>query len=198
MPEIPAASVLTPPLQQLASLAFLGLVWLAPPAAVGWEPLGALQARPVAAASRAAWPVAVPATATVRLKTGGSLSGRLVRFSASTLSLAAGQQSQTVAMAKVASIEFAQPNDLWVTLPNGLRQQLRPVRGLSLPIDGLPGSALQLNAATSMAVVDLTPALTEAQFAKLSRNPDVVFVLIRLVAAADGGIGLRLRPYGVQ
>jgi len=142
--------------------------------------------------------VAVPATATVRLKTGGSLSGRLVRFSASTLSLAAGQQSQTVAMAKVASIEFAQPNDLWVTLPNGLRQQLRPVRGLSLPIDGLPGSALQLNAATSMAVVDLTPALTEAQFAKLSRNPDVVFVLIRLVAAADGGIGLRVRPYGVQ
>lgn len=159
---------------------------------------GGAAGAPVAAASRAAWPVAVPATATVRLKTGGSLSGRLVRFSASTLSLAAGQQSQTVAMAKVASIEFAQPNDLWVTLPNGLRQQLRPVRGLSLPIDGLPGSALQLNAATSMAVVDLTPALTEAQFAKLSRNPDVVFVLIRLVAAADGGIGLRLRPYGVQ
>jgi hypothetical protein len=101
-------------------------------------------------------------------------------------------------MAKVSTIDFQQTNDLWVTLPNGVRQQLRPIRGLSLPLDALPGSALRVDAASATAIVNLEPVLTTEQFAKLTKNPDVVYVLKRLQVAADGSLGLLVRPYGVQ
>ena len=158
----------------------------------------AAQARPAAAASRSAWPVALPASATVRLKQGGSLSGQLVALSPTALTLAVGPQRQTVAMAKVSTIDFQQSNDMWVTLPNGIRQQVRPIRGLSLPLDALPGSALRVDADSATAIVDLTQVLTVEQFAKLTHNPDVVHVLQRLEVAADGSLGLLVRPYGVQ
>ena len=171
------------------------------PAPVGllltWSQAAA-QARPAAAASRSAWPVALPATATVRLKQGGSLSGQLVALTPSALTLAVGPQRQTVAMAKVSTIDFQQTNDLWVTLPNGGRQQVRPIRGLSLPLDALPGFALRVDAASATAVVDLTSVLTAEQFAKLTNNLEVVYVLKRLQVAADGSLGLLVRPYGVQ
>lgn len=158
----------------------------------------AAQARPAATASRSAWRVALPATATVRLKQGGSLSGQLVALTPSALTLAVGPQRQTVAMAKVSTIDFQQGNDLWVTLPNGIRQQVRPIRGLSLPLDALPGSALQVDAASAVAIVDLTPVLTSQQFAKLTHNPAVVHVLQRLQVTADGRLGLLVRPYVAQ
>lgn len=162
-----------------------------------WPPEVVL-ASPAAAASRSAWPVALPATATVRFKQAGSLSGRLVTLTPTTLILAVGQQRQTVAMARVSTIEFAQPNDLWVSLPNGRRKQARPIRGLTLPIDALPSSAMRVDPTSETAIVDLTPVLNDEQFAKLTRNPEVVFVLNRLVVAADGRIGLRVRPYGLR
>jgi hypothetical protein len=39
---------------------------------------------------------------------------------------------------------------------------------------------------------------TEEQFAKLSRNPDVVYVLNLLEVEPDGLLALRVRPYGLQ
>jgi hypothetical protein len=90
-----------------------------PPAAIAQ-----LQRGP--AIRRSAWPLALPPTATVRLKQGGSLSGRLVGFSASKLILSAASQSQAVPLAQVSRVEFAQPQDLWVTLPNGGRQRTPP------------------------------------------------------------------------
>jgi hypothetical protein len=164
---------------------------------VAWSQAAA-QARPAAAASRSAWPVALPATAIVRLKQGGSLSGQLVALTPTALTLAVGPQRQTVAMAEVSTIDFQQSNDLWVTLPNGIRQQVRPIRGLSLPLDALPGSALRVDAASAIAIVDLTPVLTAEQFAKLTHNPDVVHVLQRLQVTADGRLGVLVRPYEVQ
>ena len=169
-----------------------------PPGALELWPQARAHAQPAATASRSAWPVVLPATATVRLKQGGSLSGRLVKLTASAVTLAVGQQSQAVALTKVSTIEFAQPNNLWVTLRNGHRQQARPIRGLSLPFDALPSSAIQVDGVRDTLIVDLTPALTDEQFAKLSRNRDVVYVLNRLDVAADGSLGLRVRPYGVH
>jgi hypothetical protein len=142
--------------------------------------------------------VVLPATATLRLKQGGSLSGRLVKLTASVVTLAVGHQNQTVALTKVSTIEFAQPNNLWVTLRNGRRQQARPIRGLSLAFDELPSSAIQVDGVRDTLIVDLTSALTDEQFAKLSRNPDVGYVLNRLDVRADGSLGLRVRPYGMQ
>lgn len=179
-------------------LMMAALVLSAAPAVLGgWEQAIAQALPALATASRSAWPVALPATATVRLKQGASLSGRLVKLTASTITLALGQQSQTLELAKVSSIEFTKPNDLWVTLPNG-RRQLRPIRGLSLPIDALPSSAIQVERGSDTALVDLTAVLSEAQFAKLTRNPDLVYVLNWLEVSADGSIRLRVRPYGVQ
>lgn len=158
----------------------------------------AAQARPAAAGSRSAWPVALPATAIVRLKQGGSLSGQLVALTPTAVTLAVGPQRQTVAMAKVSTIDFQQSNDLWVTLPNGIRQRVRPIRGLSLPLDALPSSALRVDAVSAVAIVDLTPVLSAEQFAKLTHNPDVVHVLQRLQVSADGNLALLVRPFGVQ
>ena len=156
------------------------------------------QARPAATTPRSTWPIALPATAIVRLKRGGSLSGRLVNLTVSSVTLAAGQQSQKVAMAQVSTIEFIQPQELWVKLPNGRQQQARPIRGLSLPIDPLPSSAIQVDGARDAAIVNLTTVFTEEQFAKLSRNPDVVYVLNLLEVEPGGLLALRVRPYGLQ
>jgi hypothetical protein len=182
----------------LVTLALAAPLVLPLPRAGVTAALAPAQARPAAAPSRSAWPVALPATATVRLKQGGSLSGQLVALTPYALTLAVGPQRQTVAMAKVSTIDFQQGNDLWVTLPNGIRQQVRPIRGLSLPLDALPGSALRVDAASGIAIVDLTPVLTAEQFAKLTDNPSVVHVLQRLQVTGDGRIGLLVRSYGAQ
>jgi hypothetical protein len=181
-----------------SSLMVVSLILAAPVVSLLAWPQAAAQASPAAAASRSAWSVALPATATLRLKQGGSLSGQLVALTPTTLTLAVGQKRQTVALARVSTIDFQQSNDLWVTLPNGIRQQVRPIRGLSLPLDALPSSALQVHAASATAIVDLTPLLTAEQFAKLTHNPGVMYVLKRLEVAADGSLGLLVRPYGVQ
>jgi hypothetical protein len=179
------------------SFMLVGLSLAAPDWPLWWVLHGLAQAAPVPAkARRSAWPVALPTTATVRLKSGGSLSGRLVKRTASTITLAAGKQSQSLDLSQVISIEFAQPSDLWVKLPNG-RRQLRPIRGISLPVDALPNSAIQVDGSGERAVVDLTSVLTDEQFAKLTRNPGVVYVLNRLEVASDGSIMLWVRSYGV-
>jgi hypothetical protein len=190
---------LKPPLHLLLSLALIAPIAV-PLAAesLGLSQALVAQARPAATSGRSAWPVALPAAATVRLKRGGSLSGRLVNLTVSSVTLAAGQQSQKVAMAQVSTIEFIQPQELWVTLPNGRQQQARPIRGLSLPIDPLPSSAIQVDGARDAAIVNLTTVFTEEQFAKLSRNPDVVYVLNLLEVEPDGLLALRVRPYGLQ
>jgi len=167
------------------------------PGALELWPQARAHPRPVAAASRSAWSVVLPATATVRLKQGGSLSGRLVKLTVSAVTLSVGHQNQTVALTKVSTIEFAQPNNLWVTLSNGRRQQARPIRGLSLPFDALPSSAIQVDGVRDTLIVDLTSALTDEQFAKLTRNPEVVHVLKRLEVTPEGSIGLWVRPYGM-
>ena len=57
---------------------------------------------------------------------------------------------------------------------------------------------MQINGATDTATVDLTPVLSDAQFAKLSKDPGVVFVLSRIEVSADGMLSLRVRPYRME
>jgi hypothetical protein len=55
-----------------------------------------------------------------------------------------------------------------------------------------------VNDAMGLATVDLIVVLREDEFSILSRNPDVAFVLNRLVLGADGRLGLDVRSFGVQ
>jgi hypothetical protein len=165
---------------------------LAPP------PAALAQRSPALAPRRSAWPVALPPTATVRLKQGGSLSGRLVRFSPTALTLAAASQSQEVALAQVGRIDFAEPRDLWVSLPDGRRQIARPLRGMPVPLGGMPSAAVTVIGARDTAIVDLSGVLSEAKFARLTANPKLVPVLIRMEMVGGARLALWVRSYGVE
>jgi hypothetical protein len=183
----------------LTLMLFAPLVLPMKPTPFGFSSWTLVQARQFDTISRGAWHVALPATATVRIKQGGSISGRLVAFTSIALTLAVAQQSQTVVLDRVNMIEFAEPNDLWVTLPKGRRQQVRPIRGgISLPIDALPRTAIRVDPASNTAIVDLSTVLSKEQFAKLIHDPKVVYVLKRLEVAADGSISLRVKGFWLQ
>lgn len=165
----------------------------APPTA-----LAQAQPAPFAAARHSAWPVLLPPQASVTLRSGAVLSGRLIGLTPKALTLATGRSRRTLPLAELQTVEFPAQQELWSLDANGGRKRLRPIRGLSLPIDELPSSAMRVDGNADTAVVDLTQVLTAAQFAKLTRNPDAVYVLNRLELAADGTLGLRVRPYGVE
>lgn len=178
----------------LGFLAFGALAFapLAPlPAALAQHP-------PALAPRRSAWPVALPPTATVRLKQGGSLSGRLVRFSPTALTLAAASQSQSVALGQVGRIDFVEPRDLWVSLPDGRRQIARPHRGMTVPLPAMSSAAVRVIGARDTAIVDLSGVLSEAQFARLTANPKVVPVLTRMEVVKGERLALWVRSYGVE
>lgn len=144
------------------------------------------------------WTVALPAQATIRLRQGGSLTGRLVRLSPAALTLAVGRQSQTVSLSNVADIVFSRPGDLWITLPSGARQRLRQIRGWTVPLPGVPAQALQVHHSAETAGVDLTSPLTAAQFTRLSQNPRIMHVLQSIEVSPDGAMALRARPYRLE
>lgn len=165
----------------------------APPTA-----LAQAQPAPFAAARHSAWPVLLPPQAIVTLRSGALLSGRLIELTPKALTLATGTSRRTLPLVELQAVEFPAQQELWLPEADGGRKRLRPIRGLSLPIDELPSSAMSVDGNADTAIVDLTPVLTEGQFAKLTRNPNVVYVLNRLELAADGTLGLQVRPYGVQ
>jgi hypothetical protein len=142
--------------------------------------------------------VALPSRATVRLRKGGSQTGRLVRFTPATLTLSAGSQNQTVAIGQVSSIVFTKPEDLWITFPNGSHQRLRPIRGLSLPVTAVPSSAVNLQQPGDIAYVNLSMVLSAAEFAKLTRDPRVLHVLQQVEVSPEAKLALRVRPYRVE
>ena len=171
----------------------------APPPRTAERPAALLlaQARSIAA-SRLAWTVALPAKATIRLRQGGSLTGRLARLSPKALTVSAGHQSQTVALANVATVVFALQEELWITLPEGGRQRLRPIRGLTLPISPVPAAALRLQPSGDTASVDLSTVLNTAQFAKLTKTPQTLHVLRQIDVDPKGMLTLRARAYGLE
>ncbi len=156
------------------------------------------QTRSGDASSRFIWTVALPAQATIRLRQGGSLSGRVVRITSAALTLTAGSQSQTVAMANVATIAFSMPEDLWIMLPNGGRQRLRPLRGLSVPISSVPSAAMRFQPFGDSVTVDLSSVLNASQFAKLNNNPRVRHVLQEIKPSPEGSLTLRVRLFALE
>ncbi len=122
----------------------------------------------------------------------------MVHLTRADLTLSAGSQSQTVAMANVAAIVFTKQEDLWVTLPNGGRRRLRAMRGLSVLISAVPWSAIRLQPFNDIASVDLSSVLNGTQFAKLTNNPKGIYVLQAIEVSAEETLTLRARAHGLE
>ena len=120
------------------------------------------------------------------------------RLTPTALTVSAGQQSQTVALANVATVVFAMPEELWITLPAGGRQRLRPLRGLTVPISPVPAAALRLQPSGDTASVDLSAVLNTEQFAKLTKTPRTLHVLRQIDVDPAGTLTLRARAYGLE
>jgi hypothetical protein len=103
-----------------------------------------------------------------------------------------------VALGQVGRIDFVEPRDLWVSLPDGRRQVARPLRGMTVPLAGMSSAAVRVIGTRDTAIVDLSGVLSEAQFARLTVNPKVVPVLIRMEVVKGDRLALWVRSYGVE
>ena len=93
--------------------------------------------------------VAVPDKATVVLKRGNPLTGRLTAFNQASLRLSAGSDSETVPLNQVKSIEFQ--GDVWIEgepLPSR-------IRGQSKILQELPTNAFRLGNSPQKATISL-------------------------------------------
>jgi hypothetical protein len=121
--------------------------------------------------------VALPEFATVRLTSGGSVTGKLTSFSAGDLTLSASGQSRTLPHAQVRQVEMG--GTVWVPNPDGNMEAYR-IRGLSQSLENVPVSALAWNDSSSLANLNLQGVLTQGEFNRLTRNPSLIHALIRV------------------
>jgi hypothetical protein len=137
-------------------------------------------------------PVALPDSAIVWLTNGNSHSGELMEFNANTLRLSS--MSNPIPLAQVTTIEFG--DDVWIPSPGG-ELRLRRIRGLSQSIDGLPASALTWNGPPTMAELNLQAGMTQGEFNKLTRDPDLTYALTRVqFGGADGAtMNVRIKSF---
>lgn len=166
--------------------------------ALALPPQPITQAQTLPTSRREAWRVALPGPATVELRQGWSVRGQLVRFSAAELTVAAGSDRQTVPLGTVTVINFGSPEVLWLALAEGGRKQARPGRGITLPIENVPRSALHLAADSAWATLNLSTVLSEQQFARLQRDPARVPVLQAIELTGPATMTVRFRPYTMQ
>ncbi len=121
--------------------------------------------------------VALPESATVRLTSGRSVSGKLTRFSASDLTLSIRGQSQTLPHAQIRQVEMR--GSVWIPNPDGNREA-RPIRGSSRSWENVPVSALVWNDSSNLASLNLQGVLTQRQFNSLTSNPALIYALSRV------------------
>lgn len=152
----------------------------------------------VAPSPREAWRMAVPGPAQVELRQGWAVQGKLVSFNAEELTVAAGSDRQTVPLSTVKTITFGSPEVLWLALAEGGRKQARPGRGITLPIENVPRSALHLAADSAWATLNLSGVLNDQQFARLQRDPARVPVLQAIELTGPATMTVRFRPYTMQ
>jgi hypothetical protein len=118
--------------------------------------------------------VAVPDKATVVLKRGNPLTGRLTAFNQASLRLSAGGDSETVPLNQIKSIEFE--GDVWIEgepLPSR-------IRGYVKTWPGVPVTALRLQNPPQSAKVNLNRVLTPEELRKLLNIKDKVHVLYKI------------------
>lgn len=121
--------------------------------------------------------VALPEFATVRLTQGGSYTGKLTGFSANNLTLSASGQSMTLAHSQVRQVEFG--GTVWIPNPDGDVEAYR-IRGLSQSIERVPMNALTWDSSSNLANLNLQGVLTQGEFNRLTRNPSLIYALIRV------------------
>lgn len=68
---------------------------------------------------------------------------------------------------------------VWIPTSDGALR-LRRIRGISQSVPGLPTTALDWDGSSNLADLDLREGMTQGQFNKLTRNPDLVYALTRV------------------
>ena len=121
--------------------------------------------------------VALPESATVRLTSGGSVTGKLTRFSASDLTLSVSGQSRTLPHAQIRQMEMG--DTVWIRNPDGNREARR-IRGVSQSLENVPVSALVWNDSSNLASLNLQGVLTQGEFNRLTSNPSLIYALSRV------------------
>jgi hypothetical protein len=118
--------------------------------------------------------VAVPDTATVLRKQGTPLTGRLMAFGETKLTLAAGGYSETVLLNQVKSVSFE--GDVWIegqALPS-------KIRGYIKTWSGVPIKSFRLQKSAQLAQVDLNKVITVNDVQKMINNKEKVQVLSKI------------------
>ena len=133
--------------------------------------------------------VAVPSSAIVRLKQGGSYTGELTAFNSRDLVISANGFSETVTLSQIKQVEFQ--GDVWITTTNGTRKRV-PIRGLTIPLEAVPVSALNLGNPPSTAVLNLETVLSREEFEKLSGQTDRIHVLKKILFESSEKMTIRI------
>ncbi|BCU13543.1 MAG: hypothetical protein DWQ54_25610 [Microcystis flos-aquae TF09] len=182
------------------SLAIMGTLMLCPLGSRNsFLPQKAIaQTRQQANTNRSAWQVALPQQATVRRKKGSSLTGKLVKFDPKTLTVTAGGDSENISLTEVKSVEFTLQDEIWVTLPNGARGKVRPIRGLTIPIENVPASSFKIGRTNDSVILNLTQVLNDQEFGKLTSDPNKIYVLKTIEMTSPNKMTIYLRAYGSQ
>lgn len=161
-------------------------------------PKAIAQTRQQANTNRSAWQVTLPPQATVWRKKGSSLTGQLVKFDPKTLTVEAGGDSENVPLTEVKSVEFTLQDEIWVNLPNGSRGKVRPIRGLSIPIEEIPASSFKISNTNDTVILNLAQVLNDKEFGKLTSDQDKVYVLKTIEITSPNKMTIYLRAYGSQ
>jgi len=150
-------------------------------------------------ANRAAWQVALSPQATIWRNSGGSLTGKLVKFEQNSLTVAAGGDSETVPLTEVKSVQFTPQDEIWITLPDGTRGKfIRDIRSISIPIEEVPTLAFKIVNTNDSVILNLDKVLNDKEFGKLTSDPDKFYVLKTIEMTASQKVTIYLRAYGSQ
>lgn len=133
--------------------------------------------------------VALPESATVELLDGISHTGELSAFGLHDLTIEASGVAQTLAMAEVKEVVFSE--DIWIKNPDGTRQQTR-IRGLTQTLENIPTAALVIQPSNQIGILNLTDVLNSKEYAKLTGNPDRIYVLKALLFDSSGHMKARV------
>ncbi len=133
--------------------------------------------------------VAVPTSAIVRLTPKKSYTGELIDFNSRNLEITANGFSEKVALSEVKQIEFK--GDVWIVTPNGTRKRV-PIRGITIPLEGVPVKAFKLENPPHKAMLDLATVLNEEEFERLSGQTNRVHVVKKILFESSETMTIRI------
>jgi small nuclear ribonucleoprotein (snRNP)-like protein len=112
--------------------------------------------------------VALPESATVTLVAGESYTGELTAFDSTELTISVDSFSETFSLAQISNVEFQ--GEVWFTNSEGRRRRAS-IRGIVIPIEDVPVSALELSPSPDLATLDLENVLSDSEFIRLADEP---------------------------